>query len=234
MTSESSTLADRAALRAASPSRTTRGLLVCGALAGPVFVVTVAAQAFTRDGYDLRRHPISLLTLGTLGWIQMSAFIGAGLLSAAYAVGLRRALRPGPAGAWVPPLVGVFGLGLIVGGGFRPDPALGFPPGAPAGNADPMSWHGIVHAVAPPLAFTALVLACFVVVRRAVVLRQPCWAAYSAATGMVALALVAWPGQEGLSVRLALAVTLAFAWTTTLALRLLSGDRVASSGPRRV
>ncbi|OKI65513.1 DUF998 domain-containing protein [Micromonospora sp. CB01531] len=221
MTREFTTPPASAEPLAAPPSRTNRGLLICGALAGPVFVVTVAAQALTRDGFDLRRHPISLLTLGTLGWIQMSAFIVAGLLTAAYAIGLRRVLHPGPAGSWTPPLMGVFGLGLIVGGAFRPDPALGFPPGTPKGNADPMSWHGIVHAVAPPLAFAALVLACLVIVRRAVMLRQLGWATYSAATGVVALVLVAWPGQDGLSMRLAVAVTLAFAWTTMLAFRLL-------------
>ncbi|MDZ5445119.1 DUF998 domain-containing protein [Micromonospora sp. 4G57] len=124
-------------------------------------------------------------SLGTLGWIQMSAFIVAGLLSVAYAVGLRRVLRPGPAGTWGPSLFGVFGLGLIVGG-------LSFPPGAPEGNPDPMSWHGIGHAIAPPLAFTALVLACFVVVRRAVMMRQQGWAADSAAIGVVASCW--WPG----------------------------------------
>ncbi|GAA4574941.1 hypothetical protein GCM10023176_43180 [Micromonospora coerulea] len=220
MSSQSTSTRDaRPALSAA-----TRTLLVCGALAGPVFVGTVAAQVLTRDGFDLRRHPISLLTLGAQGWIQVAAFIVAGLLSLAYAVGLRRVLRAGPAGTWAPLLVGVFGLGLVLGGMFRPDPALGFPPGAPAGNADPMSWHGTLHAVAAPLAFSALVLACFVVVRRAVVLGQPGWAAYSATTGVLALVLVAWPGQEGLSVRLAVAVTIAFAWTTALALGLLTSE----------
>jgi len=221
MTNESTTLPDNAKSLARPPSRATHRLLICGASAGPVFVVTVAAQALTRDGFDLRRHPISLLTLGALGWIQMSAFILAGLLGIGYAIGLRRVLHPGPAGTWAPPLVGIFALGLILGGAFRPDPALGFPPGAPAGLAGPMSWHGVVHAIAPPLAFTALVLASFVVVRRAVMLRQWVWAAYSATTGIVALVLVAWPGQDELSVRLAVAVTLAFAWTTALALRLL-------------
>jgi hypothetical protein len=222
MNSESATLPESTSKApSAAASAVTRALLTCGALAGPVFVGTAAVQALTRDGFDLRRHPISLLTLGSLGWIQVTAFIVAGLLNLAFAMGLRRVLHPGPAGTWAPPLVGVFGLGLVVGGVFRPDPALGFPPGAPTGTPEQMSWHGTLHAVASPLAFTALVLACFVVVRRAVVGRQRGWAAYSAATGGIALVLVAWPGQEGLSVRLAVAVTLAFAWTTAQALRLL-------------
>jgi hypothetical membrane protein len=105
-------------------SAATRALLTCGA-PGPVFVTTVAAQALLRDGFDLRRHPISLLSLGALGWIQVTAFVVAGLLSLAFAMGLRQVLHPGPAGTWAPALVGIFGLGLVVGGVFRPDPALG-------------------------------------------------------------------------------------------------------------
>ena len=37
--------------------RTTRSLLGYGIIAGPVFVVVSLAQALTRDGFDLARHP---------------------------------------------------------------------------------------------------------------------------------------------------------------------------------
>jgi len=39
----------------------------CGIVAGPVFLATALTQAYTRDGFDLARHPISLLSLGDLG-----------------------------------------------------------------------------------------------------------------------------------------------------------------------
>ena len=65
-------------------------------------------------------------------------------------------------------------------------------------------------------------MACFVFVRRFAGLGQRGWAAYSAATGVACLALGAWPGQDGLSVRLAVATVIAWAWVLVLAIRLLT------------
>ena len=48
-------------------ARLTERLLACGIAAGPLFLVVWAIQAFTRDGFDPARHPISLLSLGDLG-----------------------------------------------------------------------------------------------------------------------------------------------------------------------
>lgn len=76
----------------------TRTLLACGVLAGPLFLSTVLAQALTRDGFDARRHPLSLLSLGDLGWIQIANFIIVGILATTSAVGMRRMLRDGRAG----------------------------------------------------------------------------------------------------------------------------------------
>ena len=81
-----------------------RGLFLAGSL----------VQAFTREGYDLGRHPISLLSLGDLGWLQVTNFVVTGALYVACAVGLRRALRPGSGGTWGPRLVGALGVGLAV------------------------------------------------------------------------------------------------------------------------
>jgi hypothetical membrane protein len=74
-------------------------LLVCGVVAGPVFVTVIAVQALTRDGFDPSRHPISALSLGERGWIQITDFVLVGAMSVAFAVGLRRVLRP--AATWV-------------------------------------------------------------------------------------------------------------------------------------
>jgi len=76
----------------------TRALLACGVVAGPLFVAVALLQVLTRQGFDLTRHPISLLSLGDLGWIQIANFVIAGLLAVAFALGLRRALRPGRGG----------------------------------------------------------------------------------------------------------------------------------------
>jgi len=50
---------------AVSPAKP-RILLACGVIAGPLFVGVAAMRALTRDGLDLSRHCLSLLSLATL------------------------------------------------------------------------------------------------------------------------------------------------------------------------
>jgi len=100
-----------------APSTTlTRAFLACGVVAGPLFVLVALLQVLFRDGFDLSRHPLSLLSLGEWGWIQISNFVVGGLLAIGFAIGLRRVLRPGRRATWAPLLVGGYGLGLIAGG----------------------------------------------------------------------------------------------------------------------
>ena len=53
-------------------AQTTRALLRCGIVAGPLFVAVAAVQVLTRDGFDLRRHPISMLSVGDLGAVELN------------------------------------------------------------------------------------------------------------------------------------------------------------------
>ena len=96
-------------------------------LAGPLFVLVAAAQVLTRDGFDITRQPLSLLSLGDNGWIQIANFIVSGVLVLAFAVGLRRTLASGRGRTWGPVLIGGYGAGLVVAGIFTPDPSQGFP-----------------------------------------------------------------------------------------------------------
>jgi len=101
----------------------TRILLLCGAIAGPLFLLTVLIQDYTRPAFDPRLQPLSLLSLGEWGWVQIVNFVLAGVLNLLYAGGLWRRLHPGRAGTWGPLLIGAYGLGLIAVGVFRTDPA---------------------------------------------------------------------------------------------------------------
>lgn len=103
----------------------TRRLLRCGLAAGPVFLGVAAAQILTRDGFDLTRHPISLLSNGDLGWIQIGNVLVTGSLVIAFAAGMRRALRAQKGGTWGPWLLTVFGAGLVLAGVFVADPPTG-------------------------------------------------------------------------------------------------------------
>jgi len=135
-------------------TNSTRRLLACGIVAGPLFLVVALVQALTRDGFDLSRHPISLLSLGELGWIQIANFIVTGGLYVACAAGMRRVLRHGRGATWGPRLVGALGVGLIMGGVFVTDPGAGFPPGAPAGAPSRSAGTACCTTSPPPWRWT--------------------------------------------------------------------------------
>jgi Protein of unknown function (DUF998) len=71
----------------ATPTMT---LLAAGVVAGPIYVVVGLAEAFTREGFDLTRHSLSLLASGRLGWIHSALLVTTGVLTIAGALGLRR------------------------------------------------------------------------------------------------------------------------------------------------
>jgi hypothetical protein len=208
----------------------TRTLLACGVIAGPLFVVTFLAEGATHAGYHPLRHPVSSLALGDYGWMQTANFVVAGLLTLAFAAGMRRAFRPPKGSVWGPFLVGVWAVGLIGAGIFATDPVSGYPPGTPE-QLSGYSLHGALHDLAFSLpGFVALAAACFVFCRRFAVQGERGWAVYSALTGLVftvAFFLAsAGFGQAQSLVDLAglfqrVAVAVGFAWLTLLALHTL-------------
>lgn len=206
-----------------SAAARTRRWLTGGVVAGPLFVGVTAAGVLTRAGFDLRRHGISLLSLGDRGWIQVASFVAAGALSIGFGVGVRRLGAGLPAAA--APLIWGYGGALIATGVFLVDPGAGFPPdAASAGTA--MSWHGTVHAIAPPVAFGCLIGLGLVFARWFAARGRAGWAVVSLLMALAALLLIFLPGGGG-SVRSALAVVLTSAWLTGLALLL---RRAAGAG----
>lgn len=203
----------------------TRALLACGLVAGSLFMVVALVQAFTRPGFDLRRHAISMLSLGDLGWIQITNFELTGVLAVALAIGMRRALHPDRAGTWGPLLIAAYGVGFIIAGVFRIDPALGFPPGAPEGFTG-FSWHASLHFLGFTVAFIGLIAACFVFARRFAGLQHRGWAAYCAGSGVAAFALIALGMTNLVAASVAFAVMgiVTSGWIAVIALRLLSEE----------
>jgi hypothetical protein len=203
------------------PAARIRTLLTCGSAAGPLYIATVALQALTREGFDIRRHAASLLSNGDLGWIQIANFVVAGLLTIAGAGGL---LRSGHGGTWGPRLIAVYGASLIAAGAFVADPALGFPAGTPDGPPATVSWHGIAHFAAGGVGFLCLIAACLVLARRFGTDGHRRWAAFSALTGVVYLVAFAGiaSGQQrpGLNVAFTVAVVLGWVWLSALCARL--------------
>ncbi len=159
-------------------------LLMAGAVAGPLFVAVVLAQAYTRNGFDPARHPLSSLALGDLGWLQIANFVICGALAVAGAFGLRRALAPGRASIWGPRLLGLGGVAWIVSGIFLTDPINGYPVGTP----DAVTWHGIIHSMAPAVAGIAGLAAFVVFARRFSADRERGWLAWSIVAPVAVLA----------------------------------------------
>lgn len=214
-----------------APTRQTTRLLACGIVAGPLFPAAWLLQAFTRDGFDPSRHPLSLLSLGELGWIQITNFVVTGVLYVACAIGMWRVLHSGRSGTWGPLLVGGFGIGLILAGIFTTDPGAGFPPGAPVGAPEQLSWHGVLHEVGFVVAVVSWTAVCFVLVRRFVALKQWGWVGACVATPLVVLVLASWPDQDSLSLRLVIASAIEFGFVAAVAARLMDGlpDAAAAS-----
>ena len=204
----------------------TKVLLACGVVAGPLYLVVGLAQAFTRPGFDITRHDLSLLSNGDLGWIQVANLIITGLLVIASAVGMRQALYDGIGKTWGPLLVGVYGLGLIGAGIFKADPAMGFPVGTPA-DAMTISAHGLLHFITGGVGFLALIAACFVFARRFASLHQRGWAAYSVITGMVFFAgffgIASGSGNSWTVLGLWIGVVFAWTWISVMTRRLMIG-----------
>ncbi|MGH3491124.1 MAG: DUF998 domain-containing protein [Actinopolymorphaceae bacterium] len=224
--SEQTTRTDRAGRRDAScapATRVTKSLLGYGVIAGPFYVVVGLCQALTRDGFDLTRHSWSLLSNGALGWIQITNFAVTGLLTGAFAVGLRRVLRPGRGATWAPRLVGAYAVSLCGAAAFVADPALGFPAGTPDGVGE-VSWHGILHLVCGAVGFLCLIAACFVVGQRFAVEGRGGWAWFSRITGVVFFAgfagIASGSGAPAFTLGFVAAVLLAWSWISAVSLHL--------------
>jgi hypothetical protein len=199
-------------------------LLACGVIAGPLFLAVWLVQVFTRDGFDPGRHPLSLLSLGDLGWIQIGNFVVTGALYLGCAVGLRRTLYPGRGATWAPILIGANGIGLILAGIFVTDAGAGFPPGAPAGAPAQISWHGILHEVGFAVATLSWIAACFVLLRRFAAAGQRGWVVACVAAPVAMVAISAWPDLDSLSIRLVIGSAISFGFVAALSVRLMNAS----------
>lgn len=200
-----------------TPTRTSR-TWVAGAVAGALFPVVSFAQAFTRAGFDLRRHALSSLVLGDLGWLQTANFVATGVLAVVFAIGVRRSVA-GPAGAATAGLVGTYGLGMVGGGLFVPDPALGWPVGAPAGLPEHLSVGATLHTCFAIAAFLSLIAAGFIAAGR--FRRARGWAGYSAGSAVTTLVLTCLPwSADTASLRFAAGAVLISGWLVALSARL--------------
>jgi hypothetical protein len=165
----------------------TRWLLRCGLVAGPAFVIVFSVDGATRPGYRPLRHPVSSLSLGPRGRVQVSNFAVTGALYLAAAAGLARAADPATRARAESGLIAVAAAGLIGAAAFRTDPVSGYPPGSPDVPVRP-SRAGTAHNLLSAGVFLGVPAAAFADGWRALRRGRVGWGLYCAGTAMSMLA----------------------------------------------
>ncbi|MFJ2899714.1 DUF998 domain-containing protein [Streptomyces sp. NPDC087218] len=210
-----------APITVSAPARpTTRALLAGAAAAGPLFLGAGLMQGLTREGFDFTRNALSQLSLGDLGWIQVTVFLLTGILVIAGAVGTHRALRDAPGGTWAPRLIGVFGVSFLLAGAFAADPGAGFPAGTPETRVASLSAHGAVHMFSGMVGYLALCAAFFVLARHFAARNRRGWAVASRV--VPAVVLVGFAGSSASVLAFTAGAGLGLLWLTAVTTRLLT------------
>ncbi len=164
----------------------TKTLLLFGPLGSALFIIIFLIEGATREGYSTFRFPISSLSIGELGWIQITNFIISGSLIFLFAFGLRNGLLPSKDSKWIPRLIGAAGLGLIGAGIFTSDPVFGYPMTAPLAIAQ-FTIHGHLHDFFSIFVFVCLPISCFKYQKRFTILNEQRWSLYSLLTAITML-----------------------------------------------
>lgn len=193
----------------------TRSMLGWGVVAGPFYLLVGFVLAFTREGFDFARHPLSVLMLGDGGWMQITNLALSGLMVLVAGIGL---VRAGARGTGI--AVGIYGAAMVASAIFPPDPMPGFPPGQD--GATTMSLSGVLHFAFGGIGFIAFGVAALLLGGWLVRHGERRHAAWSRVAGIVVLvgfvggAALGPAGMGGLW----LAVVVGFAWLLLASLRL--------------
>jgi hypothetical protein len=198
----------------------TRALLACGAVAGPLYVAVTMAQALTREGFDMRHHRFTVLTTGDLGWLHQSNMLLVGALTVLLAVGARRMLRTGRGAVWAPRLLALFGVAYIIGGVLRADPVAGFPFGTTPEMVQ-TTWHGVVQNASRSASSLLLIATSLVIARWFAGEGRRGWAwFYATAIPVVFVALAAVGFAIGVNPVAPAFLATPWIWVTALAVHL--------------
>jgi hypothetical protein len=213
-----------------------RTLLWVGAATSVLFNVAVIVDGAFRQGYDPLAQPMSALSLGPNGWVQVTGFLVFGVVQVITAVAWRASLAGGFGVSAYPVVKVISGAAMIAAGLFSQDPANGYPVGVLMPRIP--SVHAVVHQFVSFVSLTAAVVGLVLLAIR--FFREPRWrgwapwALVSAVAMMGALAvfgaLSSQHGDAGAFEKLASWMPTIYG--TLVTIRLLTGeDARVATGP---
>lgn len=204
-------------------------LLVCGVVAGPLFIVTFIIDGLLRPGYHPLRDSVSALALGKYAWVQVANFEITGLLILGFAIGLRGQFNSSPGISWKATLFIILAITIMGAGIFKTDARHAYLLG-PSLLPVEHSWHGTLHVLFAVSGFLILSAGCFSFARQFRQEGNIIWWLYSLASGIgilvfllltdIALGHVrGLKGYDGLFERISIIVGLG--WLSVLSVKLL-------------
>jgi hypothetical membrane protein len=212
---------------------TTKWLLTCGQLGCILFIVMFLIQGQLRDAYTPLKFPISSLSIGHWGWIQVANFLISGSLIFLFAIGFRRATPLLKNSLWTSRLISAVGFGLFGAGLFSSDPVYGYPMAEPIRIAQ-FTITGHLHDFFSIFVFVCLPIVCFKMRYRFKEFNNKKWATYTliSVIAMLITFILAGVGFKQVSglVELAgvfqrLSILFGFVWLTTLSRLIIKTSR---------
>lgn len=161
----------------------TKILLISGIIAGPLFTLSWLIAGATREGYSPLRHPISSLSIGNLGWTQITTFLVVGILLLGFAVGLMRVTKSQGVSVWGARIIALCAIGLIGAGLFVSDPLSGYPSGLHTLREN-RSLFGILHDLFSAFLFIGYPVAAYKFARIFIKKKETGWTVYTIVSGL--------------------------------------------------
>jgi hypothetical protein len=159
-------------------------LLTCGIIGCLIFITTFLVEGVLREDYNPLRFPVSSLSIGERGWIQISNFILSGTLILAFALGLKSTFENNF--VWIPRLIAMIGIGFIGAGIFSTDSIYGYPVTEPLRLAQ-FTTHGHLHDFFSLFVFICLPIVNFKFFKWFRNAGKKSWAVYSLLTGIMVI-----------------------------------------------
>lgn len=129
-----------------------------GMIGSTLFILIFTLEGWYRPGYEPLEMYVSVLSLGSRGWVQILNFVVFGVLLLIFSWGVAAGFPNGKASRGGPILLRIIAIGYLLSGPFVMDPA-----NTPRNQ---MTFHGTIHGILGGIVFSLMPVSCFVFLRR--------------------------------------------------------------------